>query len=194
LFVFPILISMSNYSSLAFIDMAFIALLPLFYSSPIEHGGLNLSPSTIGIILGTCGLVNGVFQAFFFAKIIKRLGAKILFIAGMSSFIPIFLLFPVINLLALRWGVSPIVWVLVACQLAMAILMDMSYGANLPFTFSLILNSNQQPPYLYISHRPLPISALWERRMVWGRLSFPSSVQSVQRCLPRCSHFRLSII
>jgi hypothetical protein len=130
LFVFPILISMSNYSSLAFIQTAFTALLPLFYSSPIEHGGLNLSPSTIGTILGTCGLVDGVFQAFFFAKIIKRLGAKILFIAGMSSFIPIFLLFPVTNLLALRWGVSPIVWVLVVCQLAMTILMNMSYGEN----------------------------------------------------------------
>jgi MFS family permease len=121
---------MSNYSSLAFIEMALIALLPLFYSSPIEHGGLNLPPSTIGIILGIYGLVNGVFQAFFFAKIIKRLGAKILFIAGMSSFIPIFLLFPITNLLALRWGVSPIVWVLVVCQLAMTILMNMSYGEN----------------------------------------------------------------
>ncbi|KIM84964.1 hypothetical protein PILCRDRAFT_779480 [Piloderma croceum F 1598] len=128
LFVFPILISMSNYSSLAFIEMALIALLPLFYSSPIEHGGLNLSPSTIGILLGIFGLVNGVFQAFFFAKIIKRLGAKNLFIAGMSSFIPIFLLFPVMNLLALRWGVSPIVWALVACQLAVVIVMDMSYA------------------------------------------------------------------
>ena len=121
---------MSNYSSLAFIEMALIALLPLFYSSPIEHGGLKLSPSTIGILLGIFGLVNGVFQAFFFAKIIKRWGARNIFIVGMSSFIPIFLLFPVMNLLALRWGVSPIVWVLVACQLAMVIIMDMSYGEN----------------------------------------------------------------
>jgi predicted MFS family arabinose efflux permease len=121
---------MSNYSSLAFIEMALIALLPLFYSSPIEHGGLNLSPSTIGILLGIFGLANGVFQAFFFAKIIKRWGARNLFIVGMSSFIPIFLLFPVMNLLALQWGVSPIVWVLVACQLVMVIIMDMSYGED----------------------------------------------------------------
>jgi len=124
-------ISVSNYASLAFIDMAMLALLPLFYSSPIEHGGLNLSPSTIGTLLGTFGLLNGVFQAVFFAKIIKRFGAKNLFITGISSSILIFLLFPVINLLAVRSGrVSPVVWVAVVCQLVIAIVMDMSYGKN----------------------------------------------------------------
>jgi MFS family permease len=124
------MISVSNYASLAFIDMAMLALLPLFYSSPIEHGGLDLSPSTIGILLGTFGLLNGAFQAFFFAKIIKRFGAKNLFITGISSSILIFLLFPVINLLALRWGVSPIVWVAVVSQLMVTIVMDMSYSKN----------------------------------------------------------------
>ena len=128
LLVFPILISISNYASLAFIDIAMLALLPLFYSSPIEYGGLNLSPSSIGILLGACGLVNGVFQAFFFAKLVERWGARNIFIAGICSFLPIFLLFPVMNLLARRWGLSPIVWVAVACQLAMAIVMDMAYG------------------------------------------------------------------
>ncbi|KIM86414.1 hypothetical protein PILCRDRAFT_65362 [Piloderma croceum F 1598] len=136
LFIFPIVISVSNYASLALIDMAMLALLPLFYSSPIEHGGLNLSPSTIGILLGTFGLLNGVFQAFFFAKIIKRLGAKNLFITGISSSILIFLLFPLINLLALRRGVSPIVWVAVVCQLVITIIMDMSYATIFIFITS----------------------------------------------------------
>ena len=181
---------MANYASLAFIEMAMIALLPLFYSSPIEHGGLNLSPSTIGILLGTFGLVNGFFQAFFFAKIVKRCGAKNLFIAGMSCFLPIFLLFPVMNLLALRWGVSPIVWVIVAFQLMIAIVMDMSYGENHShFSLSLTSNSNQQPPYLYSSYRPPQISALWEPRMVWARLWSLSSEQLGQQCLPRYSPF-----
>ena len=127
LLVFPILISISNYASLAFIEIAFLCLLPLFYSSSIEYGGLNLSPSTIGILLGTFGVTNGVFQAFFFAKIVKRWGARNIFIAGMSAFLPLFLLFPVMNLLARRWGVSPGVWVLVACQLMMAVIVDMAY-------------------------------------------------------------------
>jgi MFS family permease len=144
------MISVSNYASLAFIDMAMLALLPLFYSSPIEHGGLDLSPSTIGILLGTFGLLNGAFQAFFFAKIIKRFGAKNLFITGISSSILIFLLFPVINLLALRWGVSPIVWVAVVCQLMVTIVMDMSYSKNqFSLYISLISNSDQQSRYLY---------------------------------------------
>lgn len=124
------MISISNYGCLAFLEIAFLALLPLFYSSPIEYGGLNLSPSTIGTILGIFGLVNGVFQAFFFAKLVRRWGAKNLFFVGMSSFLPIFLLFPVMNFLARKWGISPIVWIAVALQLIIAVIMDMSYGEN----------------------------------------------------------------
>jgi MFS family permease len=136
LLVFPILISISNYATLAFIEIAWLALLPLFYSSPIEHGGLNFSPSTIGVLLGIFGLANGVFQAFFFAKFIKRWGAKNVFIIGMSSFLPIFLLFPVMNLLARRWGHSPIVWMAVACQLVTAMVMDMAYPSIFIFITS----------------------------------------------------------
>jgi len=136
LLVFPILISISNYATLAFIEIAWLTLLPLFYSSPIEHGGLNFSPLTIGVLLGTFGLANGVFQGFFFAKIVKRWGAKNLFITGMSSFLPIFLLFPVMNLLARQWGLSPIVWMAVACQIVLAMIMDMAYASIFMFITS----------------------------------------------------------
>lgn len=128
LLTFPVVISIANYATLGFLEIALLALLPLFYSSPIEYGGLGFDPSTIGIILAIFGLTNGIFQVFFFAKIVKKWGAKRLFVAGMTSFSPIFLLFPVINALARQWGVTPIVWVAVALQLLIAIIMDMCYG------------------------------------------------------------------
>ena len=107
-----------------------LALMPLFYSSPIEYGGLGLPPSAIGILMGTYGLANGLCQAFGFTKVVKRWGVKRVFIAGMIAFLPIYLLFPVINLLARRWGLSPIVWVTLACQLLITIIMDTAFGNN----------------------------------------------------------------
>jgi len=136
LFVPPIVISISNYGVLAFFEIALFALLPLFYSSSIEYGGLNFSPSTIGILLGVFGLFNGIFQGLFFAKIVKRWGAKNVFITGMICFLPIFLLFPFMSLLARQWGVSQAVWAAVVFQLALTIIMDMSYASIFIFMTS----------------------------------------------------------
>lgn len=105
-----------------------LALMPLFYSSPIQYGGLGLPPSAIGMVMGGYGLVNGLFQAFFFANIVKRWGVKRIFVAGIIAFMPIFLFFPVINLLARQWGISPVVWMALVCQLLIIIIMDTAFG------------------------------------------------------------------
>lgn len=128
LLVYPVIITVANYTALAFGDIAMWALLPLFYSTPIELGGLGLHPSGIGLLLGAFGLCNGAFQFFFFAKLVKRFGAKNMFVAGVSALIPLWLLFPVINLMAGRMGTSVIVWTAVALQLLVAIIMDMAFG------------------------------------------------------------------
>lgn len=128
LLVYPVIITVANYTALSFGDIAMWALLPLFYSTPIELGGLGLGPSTIGLLLGAFGISNGMFQFFFFAKLVKRWGAKNLFVTGISALIPIYLMFPVINLLAGRFGMSPIVWAAITLQLLVAIIMDMAFG------------------------------------------------------------------
>ena len=122
------LITVANYSALAFGEISLWAVLPLFYSTPIELGGLGLDPSSIGFLLGAFGLSNGLFQFFYFAKLVKKWGAKNLFITGISAFIPIYLLFPVINLLAGRYGMTPIVWTAVTLQLVVAVIMDLAFG------------------------------------------------------------------
>lgn len=122
--------SIANYAALAFLEIAYRAIQPLFFSTPVELGGLGLPPSTIGIILGSFGVMDGVFQALFFAKFVGWWGQKRVFQVGMSMFIPLFLLYPVINILAKANGITPLVWSLIFLQLALLVIMDMAYGES----------------------------------------------------------------
>lgn len=127
---YPVVISVSNYSALGFIDIACNALIPLFYSSSIELGGLGLDPSTIGLILGSYGCLKGIFQILFFAAMVRRWGAKNVYMSGLYAFFAMFPLFAVISLLArANGGMTPLVWAVVYLQLFFGILKDMSYGA-----------------------------------------------------------------
>lgn len=136
---------MSNYGSLALLDIALFALIPLFYSTPISLGGLGFPPSTIGYCIGAFGLFNGLFQAVFFNKIVKRLGSKMVFMMAMSVFAPLFALFPVIGYLVRReMSMSWEVWAVVVLQLCLCVVMDMGYGmfSSIPSTVTLKLVSH----------------------------------------------------
>src|SRR5882757_7770544 len=76
LFVPSVLIPVANYACLAILDIAMLALQPLFYSTPIELGGLGFDPVTIGFWMGSFGIVNGVLQTIIFAPLVHRYGPK----------------------------------------------------------------------------------------------------------------------
>jgi hypothetical protein len=60
---------------------------------------------------------------------VRRWGERRLFIAAMSTFLPVFLLFPLINFVARGWGqLSFGVCILVGILLIMIALMDVAYG------------------------------------------------------------------
>ncbi|KAH7920401.1 MFS transporter [Leucogyrophana mollusca] len=128
-----ILIPVINYGVLATFEIAMLALLPLFYSTPIEFGGLGFSPSTIGMTMAIFGLINGPLQALSFAPLVDRFGVKAVFCVGVASYIPIFGLFPVISLVAKLGGIGPFVWVLLVSQLVLAVFQDMAFGCILMF-------------------------------------------------------------
>ncbi|KAF8886149.1 major facilitator superfamily domain-containing protein [Infundibulicybe gibba] len=128
LLVYPVLISVSNYMTLSFLSVMLYALLPLFFTMSIEIGGLGFKPLTIGYTMGMYGLGSGVFQALFFARIVRRFGTRGIFVGGMISFIPIFLLFPVMSAVAQHSGVNIIVWLLIALVLLLMPLTGMAYG------------------------------------------------------------------
>ncbi|PBL04236.1 MFS general substrate transporter [Armillaria gallica] len=129
LLIFPVLISVANYVTLAFLNIAFNALFPLFLAMPPSIGGLGMPPSTIGYIMGVYGASTGIFQFFFFAKIVRGLGERRVFINGMLALPLMFALFPIISFC----GGTPWIWVGIACIIMLSIIMDMSYGAIFMF-------------------------------------------------------------
>ncbi|KAJ7257175.1 major facilitator superfamily domain-containing protein [Mycena haematopus] len=133
LVTFPVIISVSNYIALAFLNISLAALIPLFFAMPIAIGGLALPPAKIGLIMALQSVGIGGFQLLFFAKIIRRFGERAVMIAGMSMFPLIFGLIPIISSTAQQSGRTTIVWVLVACLLSLSVLADMCFGAIFMF-------------------------------------------------------------
>ncbi|KXN84876.1 hypothetical protein AN958_12006 [Leucoagaricus sp. SymC.cos] len=133
LLVYPVIISIANYVTVAFLNIMLNALLPLFFAMPVEIGGLNFSPPTIGYLWGGYGAATGIFNILFFAKILRRFGEKRVFFVGMTAFTPCYMLMPIMSLCARNAGVGPLVWALVILELALMVLMDMSYGCIFMF-------------------------------------------------------------
>ncbi|KAF7331438.1 Major facilitator superfamily multidrug-resistance DHA1 sub-family [Mycena kentingensis (nom. inval.)] len=129
----PVLISVSNYVAIGLINTSILALLPLFLTMHISSGGLGLDPPQIGAILCVYGLTNGTFQLLFFARIVRWIGEKRTFLNGVSMAIPIFLLFPLINLVAVNYGMGWGVYALLGCMVLLLAIMDMAYGAVFMF-------------------------------------------------------------
>ncbi|KAF8199733.1 major facilitator superfamily transporter [Pholiota molesta] len=128
LLTFPVVISIANYMTLAFLNIATNALLPLFFHMPVALGGLDLDPVVIGYAMGAYGLGTGTFQICFFARIVRRFGTRRTFIMSMAAFLPVFLMFPVISILAKAHGVFWGVWVLVGITFCLLFFMDTAYG------------------------------------------------------------------
>ena len=129
LLVYPVILSISNYVVLAFLNIAFSALFPLFLAMPLEIGGLGLDPPKIGYIMGLNGLASGIFQVLYFSPIVRRFGERKVFIMAVSTYLPIFLTLPVINMAAVMLGKqSPVVWLLVLFLLACLAFLDLAYG------------------------------------------------------------------
>ena len=152
----PVVLSITCHLCVSFIDMAYCALQPLFFATPIHLGGLGLSPARIGLCLGTFGLVCGTFQGLFLAKIIRRLGLKRVFFTGVSCFIPLFVMFPVMNHFARERGLSPVVWALVVLQYMFNCITSMCFGRLLHLSTSTSLTpSPSRPSRLCVSIRVL---------------------------------------
>jgi len=135
LLIFPVVISIANYMALAFLNISTNALLPLFFHMPIDMGGLDLGPVTIGYVMGIYGFGTGMFQVLFFAKIVRRWGIRRVFVISMATFIPVFMMFPFISLLAKSYGVFWGVWIMVFTMLVILFFMDTAYGED-DFPFS----------------------------------------------------------
>lgn len=125
-----VILAGGNYAFLSLVDIAFRAIQPLFYSTPIELGGLGMSPSLIGRILSVFGILNGFTQVFFFARVHDAIGSKRTFLIGILASLPIFASFPLINSMARMEGLSTTVWAGVWFQVVASLSMSFSYGKH----------------------------------------------------------------
>jgi len=119
-----------NSVSLAFLDMAHFVLIPLFYSTPIQSGGLGLNPFNIGIAMGSFGFVNAIVQARFLGLLIRKFGARKMYIMCFPGFLVCFTLYPVMRHLAQRFGrVNNIIIACMIVQLSFQMLIFSCYGS-----------------------------------------------------------------
>lgn len=123
-----VVVASANYAILAFLDISFRAIQPLFLSTPVELGGLGLPSSTIGHILAVFGVLNGLVQFCVFPAVHDRWGSKTVFSGGIVSALPAFALFPIINSFAREEGLSSRVCFLVWLQIVVSIGVCLSYG------------------------------------------------------------------
>lgn len=123
-----VLIAAGNYAALSTIEIAFRGVQPLFYATPIELGGLGLDPPQIGNILAVYGVLNGLFQIFFFANLHDRFGSKAIFTVAVSSGIPFILTCPLINALARAHGLNWAVWCMIGVQIICSMLLNLGYA------------------------------------------------------------------
>jgi hypothetical protein len=143
-----VIIAAGNYAALSFLDIAFRAVQPVFFATPLELGGLGLDPPRIGNILAIYGVINGLFQIFFFADLHDRFGSKTIYSVSMAAGIPMIITLPILNAVARVHGLSLTVWAIVGVQLALSVILNLAYCQCLHHVT--VLCVDHEPPSLRI--------------------------------------------
>ncbi|KAG2359964.1 MFS multidrug-resistance DHA1 sub-family [Suillus spraguei] len=113
--------------ALCLFDFGLYSILPIFYATSIELGGLSLDPQRIGAIFAISAFVGYSFQILFYARLHDHFGAYPILMTGLASGIPIVTLFPAINALARAHGVGWAVWLAISIQHMLVALLNMSF-------------------------------------------------------------------
>jgi len=124
-----VIILMTSYAFIAFIDMSSQVLRPLVYSTSVTLGGLGFDPYRIGMIMGIWGFINAFVQALILGPVIKRFGARKVQIVTQINYVVIMALYPLLTLLARRAGRVDInVWAVMVVQLIFQMSGGIAYG------------------------------------------------------------------
>lgn len=112
--MYPVIIAVTNYTSLSILNKCESALLPLFFAMPIEIGGLGFDPAQIGYILGAYSALTTFILAFVFGPFIRLVGERRFFILCISSHLLLWAAFPIVHQCALHFGIGSNVWMGIA--------------------------------------------------------------------------------
>jgi hypothetical protein len=126
----PVIVTVANYSMIQLLNNISLSYIPLVWSTPVEDGGLNLSPASIGLGLSVYGGMDGLVQLFFFPHLVSRFGVRRVLVSSILSCAVIYVLFPFENLAMLAGGGGPtaFVWLLIILQLTSLCVFEMGYG------------------------------------------------------------------
>lgn len=121
------------------------------YSTSVHVGGLGLRPHDIGMVMGTWGAFNAVFQVLFFSKIMRWLGPRKMYIVCFSALLVTFSAFPILNMLAETTGsTNAMVWITVCFQMAFYTAVFMGYGtSSITFSWYSISHPSRLYPTVY---------------------------------------------
>lgn len=125
----PVVISVANYGLIGLLEMIAAVLIPLVWSTPVEFGGLSMSPASIGLWMAGYGSLNGVFQFVAFPHIVERFGPRRVFIVSIAMFGPMYLMLLFENL-SLRYacGGASLTVLLIVLQLSSIAISDMGFS------------------------------------------------------------------
>lgn len=127
----PVVVSIANYGTLALLEVAASALLPLVWSTSIELGGLGLNPASIGLCMSAYGCVSALFQFAFFPRVVACFGPGRVIFASAAVFGLLYALFPLENMLARGTASMTAVWPLIVLQLVSMSISDMGFSKSL---------------------------------------------------------------
>ncbi|KAG6849103.1 hypothetical protein H0H93_011279 [Arthromyces matolae] len=123
-----LVIGLVNHGFYCFLDQSHTVLLPLMLSTSIQHGGLGFDSFTIGMIMGTWGISNAIFQLLAFSRVIKWLGPRKSYILSFMFFFTTFSAYPLMSVVARQRGcVDGLVWCILVTQLTLHCFACMSY-------------------------------------------------------------------
>lgn len=134
-------------------------LVPLFPAMPVELGGLDFNPVTIGYILGSYRAFTAFFLMICCPRIVHHLGERQAFCVAIYSAMFAWVIMPIANILARHSGITMSVWVCVAFLALPGALLAMGIGSSFPFLSRITLVIVNQPLFLKLA--VVSTSPLW---------------------------------
>ncbi|KAI9443948.1 MFS general substrate transporter [Lactarius indigo] len=124
----PVVVTVANYAMFTTLNAVAASYIPLVWSTPVEYGGLDLTPASIGLWLSVYGGIGGFFQFIFFSHLVRRFGLRRVFVFSVASCATIYTLFPLENFVVTSGGPNLVVWLLIILQMSSLCVFDMGYS------------------------------------------------------------------
>ncbi|KAH9059717.1 MFS general substrate transporter [Lactarius vividus] len=155
----PVVITVANYGIIALINAMAMSYIPLVWSTPVEYGGLDLSPASIGLGLSVYGGIGGFFQFLFFSRFVHNFGLRRVLVFSIASCAVVYTLFPIENIVMAGGGPKPVVWLLIILQMSSFCVFDMGYSGMNVYVSTAAPNSRLLGAVCGLSHVAISVAS-----------------------------------